>query len=99
MQCHVKLSGLIAEIRKLSCDASEARLDALRNETFSSIADAQEHLEQAAYALQEAVDGERNEARGKVPAPRVISSAELIAKTDTPEIRGAVAPEGGGRHT
>ena len=99
MQCHVKLSGLISEIRKLSSDASEARLDALRNETFSAIAEAQEHLDQAAYALQEAVDGERNEARGRVPKPRIITSAELIASTDTPEIRGAVAPEGGGRHT
>ena len=99
MQCHVKLSGLVNEIRKLSSDASEARLDALRNETIGAIADAQEHLESAALTLQDAVDGERNEARGKVPAPRVISSAELIAKTDTPGIRGAVAPEGGGRHT
>lgn len=38
-------------------------------------------------------------ARGDVKTGKVITSAELIASTDTPEIRGAVAPEGGGRHT
>ena len=38
-------------------------------------------------------------ARGDVKTGKVITSAELIESTDTPEIRGAVAPEGGGRHT
>ena len=38
-------------------------------------------------------------ARGDVKTGKVITSAELIEATDTPEIRGAVAPEGGGRHT
>lgn len=61
-RCHVLLAGVHDEIAKLSCDLSEARLDAHENETIGAIADAQELLEQARAIVQEARDGERRAA-------------------------------------
>ncbi len=47
----------------------------------------------------EAMEAEHPDADPDDGAPAAISSAELIERTDTPEIRGAVDPQGGGRHT